>query len=378
VLRSAVALVVAVVIVGCAGSDGGSSDTTSPPDATATSEATTTSTAPPETAPPTVASTIAPTTTTTTEEPVELSIPTPEASTVVELLALDRPVMLAHAGGDFDGPHSTLFAFTEAVIAGIDALEMDVRLSSDGVLMVHHDETVDRTTEASGRVDEFTAEELAALDNAYWFSGDTWVDKSLPDASYLYRGVRSGQQPPPDGYSADDFAIATFQEVAECFPERVLDVEIKIPDDPDGEPDLDAAIEIAQALAVEIAELNRTDSVIAVSFADEAMVAFRTFAPGVATSPGTDTLTAWYAGADHEFAPQDVVFQAPPFFDGLEVLTTETIDRARADGFGIWAWMDDASTQETAEFYRELIARGIDGIIASRNSEAVAALTPTE
>jgi glycerophosphoryl diester phosphodiesterase len=368
------ALVAAVVIVGCASSDGGSADTTSPPVATDASEATSTSTAPPETAPPTVGSTIAPT---TTEEPVTLSIPAPEASTVAELLALDRPVMLAHAGGDFDGPHSTLFAFTEAVIAGIDALEMDVRLSSDGVLMVHHDETVDRTTEASGRVDEFTAEELAALDNAYWFSGDTWVDKSLPDASYIYRGVRSGQQSAPDGYSADDFAIATFREVAERFPEHVLDVEIKIPDDPDGEPDLDAAIDIAQALAIEIAELNRTDSVIAVSFADEALAAFRTFSPDVATSPGTDTLTAWYAGAEHEFAPQDVVFQAPPFFDGLEVLTAETIDRARADGFGIWAWMDD-SAQETAEFYRELIARGIDGIIASRNSEAVAALTPTE
>jgi hypothetical protein len=130
VLKSAGALVTAVVIVGCASSDGGSADTTSV--ATDASEATSTSTAPPETAPPTVASTIAPT---TTEEPVAPSIPAPEATTVGELLALDRPVMLAHAGGDFDGPHSTLFAFTEAVIAGIDALEMDVRLSSDGVLM---------------------------------------------------------------------------------------------------------------------------------------------------------------------------------------------------------------------------------------------------
>jgi hypothetical protein len=271
VLKLAGAVAAAVVIVGCAGSDGGSADTTSPPVATDATEATSSATAPPATDAPTKSSTDAPAGTdvaTTTEEPVAESIPAPEATTVGELLALDRPVMLAHAGGDFDG--------------------------------------------------------------------------------------------------------------AERFPEHVLDVEIKIPDDLDGEPDLDSAIDIAQALAVEIAELNRTDSVIAVSFSDEAMAAFRTFAPGVATSPGTDTLTAWYAGAEHEFAPQDVVFQAPPFFDGLEVLTAETIDRARADGFGIWAWMDDASTQETTEFYRDLIARGIDGIIASRNSEAVAALTPTE
>ena len=294
-----------------------------------------------------------------------------------ELLALGRPVTLAHAGGDYDAPHSTLFAFTEAIVAGIDALEMDVRLSSDGVLMVHHDETVDRTTDETGRVDSFTADELAAMDNAYWFSGDTWVDKSLPDESYLYRGIRTGQQPPPDGYTADDFGIATFRQVAERFPGHVLDVEIKIPDDASGEPNLEAAAEIARVLADEINDLDRSQSVIAVSFADEAMAAFREFAPEVATSPGTDTLVAWYTGADHQFAPQDVVFQAPPFFEGIEVLTADTIERARADGFGIWAWMD-ASTQETTEFYRRLIALGIDGIIASRNSEVVAALAPPD
>jgi len=365
----------AIAVAGCAGSDGESSDSASPPATTVTSEGPPTSTAPPATvATRTSTSTVAPT---TTDTPVAQSIPTPEASTVAELLTLDRPVILAHAGGDFDGPHSTLYAFTEAVVAGVDALEMDVRLSSDGVLVVHHDNTVDRTTEATGRVDEFSAEELAAFDNSYWFSGSTWVDQSLPDASYVYRGIRSGDVPPPDGYTADDFAIPTFKEVAERFPDHVLDVEIKIPDDADGEPDLDAATEIARALADEIAELDRTDSVLAVSFDDRALAAFREFAPDVATSPGTDTLVAWYAGAEFVFAPQDVVFQAPPFFDGLEVLTAETVARARADGFGIWAWMDDTSTQENADFYRYLITIGIDGIIASRNSEAIAAITPT-
>lgn len=293
------------------------------------------------------------------------------------MLALDRPVTLAHAGGDFDGPHSTLFAFTQAAVAGIDALEMDVRLSSDGVLIVHHDETVDRTTGETGRVDSFTADELTAMDNAYWFSGDTWVDQSLPDESYIYRGIRTGQRPPLDGYTADDFGIATFRQVAQRFPDHVLDVEIKIPDDDSGEPNLEAATDIARVLADEINDLGRTESVIAVSFADEAMTAFREFAPDVATSPGTDTLVAWYTGAEPQFAPQDVVFQAPPFFEGIEVLTEETVERARVDGFDIWAWMD-ASTQETTEFYRDLIALGVDGIIASRNSEAVAALTPAD
>ncbi|MEI8360387.1 MAG: glycerophosphodiester phosphodiesterase family protein, partial [Deltaproteobacteria bacterium] len=76
----------------------------------------------------------------------------PEASTVADLLALDRPIVIAHAGGDFEAPHSTLFAYTEAALRGVDVLELDVMLTADRVLVVQHDDTVDRTTEASGPV----------------------------------------------------------------------------------------------------------------------------------------------------------------------------------------------------------------------------------
>jgi glycerophosphoryl diester phosphodiesterase len=298
------------------------------------------------------------------------SIPVPDASTVDELLALDRPVTLAHAGGDFAAPHSTLFAFTQAAIAGIDALEMDVMLTADGVLVVQHDDTVDRTTDATGPVRTFSVDALQQLDNAYWFSGDVWIDKSLPDDAYLYRGVRNGDRPAPVGYVPDDFAVPTFREVAERFPHHVLDVEIKIPRDEDGDDDLDFAIDAARVLADEIEQLGRTGSVIVVSFDDQVLDAFRGFAPQVATSPGLGTLVAWYAGGAVTFAEQDVVFQAPPVFEGIEVLTNETIDRAVAEGYPIWAWMNDGA-QETTEFYRELFARGVDGVITSRHAEAV-------
>ena len=311
--------------------------------------------------------------TSTTVPSAAAPIPVPAASTVAEILALRRPVTLAHAGGDFAAPHSTLFAFTEAAIAGIDALEMDVMLTADGVLVVQHDDTVDRTTDSTGQVRTFTYEQLGALDNAYWFSGDVWVDKSLPDEAYPYRGVRTGDRPPPAGYVPDDFAVATFSEVAERFPDHVLDVEIKIPRDEEGMDDLDFAIEGARVLAEQIEQLGRSDSVVVVSFSDVVMEAFREFAPEVATSPGLDTLVAWYAGGEVTFAPQDTVFQAPPVFEGIEVLTVETVERARAEGFGIWAWPSDSS-QETTEFYRELFERGVDGVISARHAEAVEAV----
>ncbi|MTA93301.1 MAG: hypothetical protein F2545_02960, partial [Actinobacteria bacterium] len=116
----------------------------------------------------------------------------PEATTIADVIALERPVVIAHAGGDFDWPHSTMYAFTQAALNGTDVLEMDVMLSSDGVLMVQHDNTVDRLTNNTGLVSSYTAAELQAMDNAYWFSGGVWSDKSLAEDAYIYRGIRTG------------------------------------------------------------------------------------------------------------------------------------------------------------------------------------------
>ena len=57
---------------------------------------------------------------------------------------------------------------------------MNVLLTSDGVLIVQHDETVDRTTNGSGALTELTYAEVAALDNAYWFTPDCGVCDDQP------------------------------------------------------------------------------------------------------------------------------------------------------------------------------------------------------
>src|SRR5690606_28026257 len=103
-----------------------------------------------------------------------------------------------------------------------------------------------------------------------------------------------------------------------------------------------------------------------VSFDAATIAALRALAPDVATSPALDTLVSWYVGEPVTFAPTDAVFQVPPFYEGVEVLTPDVIDRAHADGFDVWVWMDDTSTQEHADFYRELLARGADGLLVSR------------
>lgn len=72
--------------------------------------------------------------------------------------------VIAHRGGPVIGPENTLATFRRAIETGVDWLEMDVQRSSDGVLVVIHDETVDRTTNGTGQVADLTLADLKALD----------------------------------------------------------------------------------------------------------------------------------------------------------------------------------------------------------------------
>ncbi|MFN2316193.1 MAG: glycerophosphodiester phosphodiesterase [Gemmatimonadales bacterium] len=74
-----------------------------------------------------------------------------------------RPV-IAHRGASGLRPENTIAAFLLARELGADGIELDVRLSADGVVMVHHDPTLDRTTDRTGRLDRLTAAELGGVD----------------------------------------------------------------------------------------------------------------------------------------------------------------------------------------------------------------------
>lgn len=303
------------------------------------------------------------------EEAVVLPpVPTPAASTVRELLALGRPLVIGHAGGDRSWPHSTMYAFSQAAYAGVDVLEMDLQMTADRVLVVHHDDTVDRTTNATGRVRDMTYEELQALDNAYWWS-EEWPSHDLGPEAYPYRGIRTGDVAPPEGYGPDDFRVETFRAVAQAFPEHVLDVEIKTPAGDDGEDDIDFILEMAAVLAADIEEMGRTDSVVVVSFRDEALVGFRELAPEVITSPGQDSLPAW-AFASVPLHPNDLILQVPPTFSGLDVLTPDLLGKAADEGLAVWVWPNE-DWQEDPDYYAELIDLPVQGVIAGRPAEAV-------
>lgn len=75
-----------------------------------------------------------------------------------------------HRGASAHAPENTLAAFRVAEAAGADGVELDVHLSRDGIPVVIHDETVERTTNGRGRVGELTLAQLQALDAGSWFA----------------------------------------------------------------------------------------------------------------------------------------------------------------------------------------------------------------
>jgi len=77
------------------------------------------------------------------------------------------PLVFAHRGGSGEVPESTLEAFLAAARDPAVALELDVRASRDGHIVVIHDATVDRTTGGTGRVDQLTLAQLQALDAGF-------------------------------------------------------------------------------------------------------------------------------------------------------------------------------------------------------------------
>lgn len=160
------------------------------------------------------------------------------------------PAVVAHRGASSTYPENTLEAFRGALDAGADAVELDVRLTADGVPVIMHDPDVAATTDGSGLVRDLTLAEIRRLDA----SGG--------------RGLGLG--------------VPTFREAMEMLgPLGGVDVEVKnIP----GEPDYDSPTESVARAVVEVLDgLGMRDRALVSSFNPLSIELVRRLAPDVAT-----------------------------------------------------------------------------------------------
>ncbi len=82
---------------------------------------------------------------------------------------VSRPLIVAHRGASAEAPEHTLAAYEAAIRQQADMIELDVRLSADGQLVVIHDERLERTTDGRGEVRGYTLQALKRLDAGSWF-----------------------------------------------------------------------------------------------------------------------------------------------------------------------------------------------------------------
>jgi glycerophosphoryl diester phosphodiesterase len=100
------------------------------------------------------------------------------------------PVLLGHRGAKARAPENTLGAFQAALDDGGHGVELDTTLAGDSVPIVIHDDTLDRTTDATGKPSDYDADELAHVDAGSWFSG--WGFEPVPRLDEVFRRMPDG------------------------------------------------------------------------------------------------------------------------------------------------------------------------------------------
>lgn len=122
---------------------------------------------------------------------------------------MKRAAIVCHRGASLMAPENTIASLEKAIEAGAEVVELDVRQSLDGVLYVFHDETVDRTTNGTGRLADMLAEDIDKLDAGSWFS-EAYSGECVPRFSDFLDACRG--------------RIAVYAEIKEADPAMVRDM----------------------------------------------------------------------------------------------------------------------------------------------------------
>jgi len=246
----------------------------------------------------------------------------------------DWPINFAHRGGAKAVPENTIEGFREGFAMGGGVVECDVHASADGVIVVIHDDVVDRTTDGTGPVVEKTWTELQSLDAGYRFTTDG------RDFPWRGKGVK----------------IPTLEALYAAFPQAPFNIEIK------GER---AGVE--ESVWQQISAADATDRTLVVSDNLGTIRRFRNASQGkVATAASTIELLLFWVlhllRLDKLYDPPFQALQPPEKYKGvLRVVTPRFVREAHSRGLRVDVWtIDDEPAM------RRLLGFGVDGIMTDR------------
>ncbi|MFP3918438.1 glycerophosphodiester phosphodiesterase family protein [Lysinibacillus telephonicus] len=99
---------------------------------------------------------------------------------------IDKPKIFAHRGAINSFNESTITSYKIAAKNGVDALELDLRMTKDNVLIIMHDETIDRTTNGKGKVNDLSLEEIKKYETIGKYNGKT-TKEDIPTLEELFQ-----------------------------------------------------------------------------------------------------------------------------------------------------------------------------------------------
>ncbi|MFW5786494.1 MAG: glycerophosphodiester phosphodiesterase [bacterium] len=249
---------------------------------------------------------------------------------------MNRPQIFAHRGGGGLRPENTLAAFRHAVELGVDGLELDVHLTADGVPVISHDPTLERTTSGSGAIRDHTWEVVRGLDAGYRWTRDGEV---FP---FRDRGI----------------TVPSLREFLEERFEVAVSIDIK-----------DHTEEAVAAVDSLLSEFGRRHRTIVGSFSAQMVRVYRRRAPEAPTAftPG-ETLRLLAAsrlglgsgrrarrradGAARRY------LMVPEFHRGIRVISARSVAHAHGAGAVVGAW-----TINDSQDMRRMAELGVDILI---------------
>ena len=246
---------------------------------------------------------------------------------------LPLPIVIGHRGSSGEAPENTLPAFARALEQGAAVLETDVHATRDGVVVVYHDERVDRTTDGEGAISELDFAALRRLDAGFDFSPDG--GRSFP---WRGRGLR----------------VATLAEAFEACPGARFNIELK-----SEEPALvDGTLEAVRAA-------GRAERTLLTAGDDRAMARLRRrlretgLATAVGASAGDVVAFVRAAASGGAPPPEPMALQIPASFGGRPLATRELVDFAHGHDVQVHVW----TVNEPAEMHA-LLDLGVDGLVS--------------
>ncbi len=242
--------------------------------------------------------------------------------------------IIGHRGAAGMAPENTLVSFDKALADGADFIEIDLRESKDGEILIFHDATLERTTNGEGEVQQWSLKELKNFDAGYRFTPDG-------GKTYPFRGRK--------------VTIPTLEEFFTTFPKVKATIEIK-----------EARPVFIERLVAGIKRFRKEEVILLATAKDEVMTEIRrqireqdlTIATGFSYGEAAAFLTWVWEKKSGSFAPAGEALQVPCEYEGLRLITELTLKAAHELGIEVHAW-----TINKAEEMVQLIQLGVDGVV---------------